>query len=126
MVDQKSFGERLRGLREAAGWTQVDLARRLSLDRSTVACYEAGRRTPDVHTAARIAALFGVSVDYLLGRTDVRQPAAPSRTSDDELERAIVALRGQLSPEDREEILKFIEWVKERNRRRREQEKPKP
>lgn len=65
--------ERLRELRTEAGLSQEQLAGILSLHKSTVSLYENGRREPDADTMQRIAAYFRVSVDYLLGRTDVRQ-----------------------------------------------------
>ena len=65
--------ERLRELRTEAGLSQEQLAGILSLHKSTVSLYENGRREPDDDTMQRIAAYFRVSVDYLLGRTDVRQ-----------------------------------------------------
>lgn len=67
------LGERLRELRTEAGLSQGQLADILSLHKSTISLYEHGRREPDAETMQTIAAYFHVSVDYLLGRTDVRQ-----------------------------------------------------
>jgi transcriptional regulator with XRE-family HTH domain len=112
-----SFAQRLRALREERRLSQVELARALHVSNSTISQYETTDRLPEPRILRALADFFGVSVDYLLGRTDVRQPAPVSRVADDELDRAIIALRGQLSPEDRQEIARFIEWVKERRRR---------
>ncbi len=65
-----SFGQRLRRLREERDITQIDLAKALSLANSTISQYEANRRTPDPEILRRVADYFGVSVDYLLCRTD--------------------------------------------------------
>lgn len=66
------FGGRLKQLREEAQLTQLDLANKLSLVPSTVSQYESNRRAPDTNTVQRIADLFQVTTDYLLGRSDFR------------------------------------------------------
>jgi len=79
------FGERLRKLRRAKGWTQEQLAKMLNVSRNAVAGWEAPskRYFPDQETLVRIARLFGVSVDYLLGLIDVPRPMVrrPSETT---------------------------------------------
>jgi len=47
---------------------QIELARLLNLDKSTVHNYVRQGRTPSADILERIAEIFGVSVDYLLGR----------------------------------------------------------
>lgn len=60
---------RLRALRKMKGLTQKDTADRLLLGQTTVANYENGTRIPDLKTISALADLYGVTVDYLLGRT---------------------------------------------------------
>lgn len=69
-----TFAERLRQLRKEQGLTQQELADRLGMSRSTIGGYEAPskRREPDFEVVRRLAAFFGVSVDYLLGSSDIR------------------------------------------------------
>jgi transcriptional regulator with XRE-family HTH domain len=64
-----NFGKRLRQLRKEKGLTQAELAKLLSIGESTVSFYESGKRQPDYETLIRLAEVFNVSVDYLLGRT---------------------------------------------------------
>ncbi|MBC8570603.1 helix-turn-helix domain-containing protein [Zongyangia hominis] len=61
------FADTLRALRQNKGMTQAQLARRLGVSSSTVGMYEQGRRVPHSEMLGKIASLFGVSVDYLLG-----------------------------------------------------------
>jgi len=68
------LNERLRQLRNEAGLTQQEFADKLYISRDTYAQYEIDRRNPDYETLDKIAAYYKVSVDYLLGRSDVRQP----------------------------------------------------
>lgn len=68
------FASRLRLLRKVCGMTQRQVAQSLSLDRSTYAYYEIDKTKPDYETLLRIAQIFNVSLDYLLGR-DPNEPA---------------------------------------------------
>ncbi|MBE6777873.1 MAG: helix-turn-helix transcriptional regulator [Ruminococcaceae bacterium] len=63
------FGNRLRQLRSANHLTQERIAALLNLERSTYAKYETGSSMPHQDTLLRLAELFRVSVDYLLGNT---------------------------------------------------------
>lgn len=63
-----SFGIRLRQLREAYGITQEELGEKLNLTKANISKYESGRLEPNLDTLSFLAHLFGVSVDYLLGR----------------------------------------------------------
>ncbi|WP_374713760.1 helix-turn-helix domain-containing protein [Symbiobacterium terraclitae] len=65
-----ALGKRIKELRESRQWRQVDLGQRLGVTGSAVTQWERGQRVPDPATLQRIADLFGVSVDYLLGRTE--------------------------------------------------------
>jgi len=67
------LGSRVKELREGRGWSQRALAQELRVSKSMVAKYEGGVHTPPVNLLVRLAGLFGVTVDSLLGR-DVRDP----------------------------------------------------
>ena len=62
------ISNRLTYLRERRGWTKTRVAQSLGMSLQKYANYEYGRREPDLETIARIAALYDVSTDYLLGR----------------------------------------------------------
>ena len=64
MVD---FGEKLRTLRTEAGMTQTELAKRLRITKSVVSYYELQERTPSPDVLVRLADIFHVSTDFLLG-----------------------------------------------------------
>ena len=61
------LGERLRALRKKNGWTQKQTAEMLHINRSTYAYYETGATQPNLNMLCRLAALFEVSADDLLG-----------------------------------------------------------
>lgn len=68
------FGDRLKKLRKEKDILQKDLADALKLSVSTIGMYEQGRRDPDTETLSAIAEYFNVSIDYLLGKTNDRNP----------------------------------------------------
>ncbi len=59
--------ERIKALREARGWTQAELARRLNITRNGVNSWEQGLSMPSPACLVDLAKLFSVSTDYLLG-----------------------------------------------------------
>ncbi len=62
-----NFGEKLRQLRTDAGITQAELAKRLNVSKSVVSYYELQERTPSPDVLIRLARIFHVTTDYLLG-----------------------------------------------------------
>ena len=62
------FGSRLKMLRKDHKMTQQAVADRLRIHRTTYTKYETGVVTPDQQGLVCLAELFGVTVDYLLGR----------------------------------------------------------
>lgn len=61
---------RLKEIRKARGISQVKMAMDLNVSQNTVSRYETGEREADYAMLIRIADYFGVSIDYLLCRTD--------------------------------------------------------
>lgn len=61
-----AFGARVKHAREAAGLTQLELAKRLGLTRSSVANIEAGRQKPTVEKAAMAATVLRCDPGWLL------------------------------------------------------------
>ncbi len=59
--------DRIKALREARGWTQAELARRLNITRNGVNSWEQGLSMPSPTCLVDLAKLFSVSTDYLLG-----------------------------------------------------------
>ena len=59
--------ERIKSLREDAGYSQSELARKLDVTRSSVNAWEQGLSIPTTHYIVELAKLFHVSADYLLG-----------------------------------------------------------
>lgn len=62
-----NFGDRLKQLRSQAGLTQKELAERIGITKSVVSFYELRERTPSPDVLVKLASVFHVSTDYLLG-----------------------------------------------------------
>ncbi len=65
-----TFGTRLKDLRKERDLTQENIAGYLGMSRSTIQGYEGENKEPSYGMLCRIADYFGVSTDYLLGRSD--------------------------------------------------------
>mgnify|MGYP002681434745 FL=1 len=72
--------ENIRNLREDHDYTQRQIAEYLHVKQNTYSQYEIGVLNYPVEALVRLADLYGVSVDYLLGRTDVQTPYLPKKT----------------------------------------------
>ena len=64
MVD---FSKKLKELRMQAGITQKELAERLGVTKSVVSYYELSERNPSPEVLIKLAGIFHVTTDYLLG-----------------------------------------------------------
>ena len=71
--------QRIRDLREDKDLLQKDLAAYLQCSQVCYSSYELGKRDIPTDVLIKLAQFHGTSVDYLLGRTDVREPYPRSR-----------------------------------------------
>lgn len=127
-----TFGERLKLLRLEKDLTQIELGKRFNLGKTAISLYENNERFPDKETLDKMADFFDCSIDYLLGRTDLKNIVLESytealekqRIKDSGKEELIIGLstenKGILTEEDKEEITKFAEYVA--NRRKENQQ----
>lgn len=112
------FGKRFKKAREDALLSQSDVTGQLekagiSLTQSGLSHYETGRTFPDPATLVAMADVVGVSLDYLLGRTETPSPVA-------EIEEALAAatgkgrinrIVGQLNKDRQQQVLDFAEFL---------------
>ncbi len=68
------FKDRLKALRKEKRLTQVKLGEMLNYGYTAIANYESGRNQPSIPDLKKIASIFNVSMDYLLGVNDIRHP----------------------------------------------------
>lgn len=68
------YQQKLRDLREDRDLTQKDIAQYLQIHQTTYSDYELGVLNIPVTVLHKLADFYGVSVDYLLGRTNIKIP----------------------------------------------------
>ena len=68
------INQRLKQLRAENNLTQTNLADILGIAKTTLAAYEQGKSEPSIDTIIKLADFFNVSIDYLLGRTNIKSP----------------------------------------------------
>lgn len=108
------LGARLRELRRRSGLTQGEMAKRLSVDRTTYTKYENGRVSPDHQALVCLAELHGVSVDCLLGREEMTAELSVAEPRDYKWEltlpeRQMIQMFRQLSEEEQVALVKQVE-----------------
>lgn len=93
-------GERLGELRKDMGLTQRAFAEQMRVSLNTVSAWERNLSEPDDNTKMKIAQMFNVSLDYLLGLSD--SPLPPSRRQ------SILLYLPDLPPEAMRELQNFL------------------
>ena len=68
-----SFSERLKELRAEKGIRSEDAAEVFGVSRATLSAYEMGKSVPDLNVLNKMADFYGVSTDYICGRTNVKK-----------------------------------------------------
>ena len=64
------FGDKMKELRKRSGLSQYQLAQRLGITKSMVSSYETSMRMPSYPILIKIAKIFNVSIDFLLGLSE--------------------------------------------------------
>jgi transcriptional regulator with XRE-family HTH domain len=78
------FMERLKMLRSSQGLTQEAFAKMLNCTREAIASYETGKSTPPVEILIQMADKLKVSLDYLVGRSQIPKIDAPALNIQDD------------------------------------------
>ncbi|MEG2453536.1 MAG: helix-turn-helix transcriptional regulator [Clostridia bacterium] len=97
-------------LRKNKGITQVELARYLNVEQTTVSKWEVDKSTPDYPTMQKLADFYDVTTDYLLGRVAKEIIIIP-----DSLSNIPVAFAGgisDLTQDDIDDVARYIEFIR--------------
>ena len=111
---------RIKNLREELNMTQQELADKLEGAKSTIAMYEKGDRKPSLKVLVKLSEIFNCSIDYLLGKTDIRNPEKQIK---DDFQFAYHKESEGLSEEEIKEALEFYKLVKNRENNASKKEK---
>ena len=106
-------GSRIKQLREECGLTQIELANKLQISNSAIAMYETDKREASDDIKIKMAELFNCSVDYLIGKTDIRNPG---KQIDDILNEAMIGMSkkeyDELTENQKKQIRDFAIFIK--------------
>ena len=117
-----SFGKRLRMLRAEKKITQKELGEIIKVSERVIGYYEADNRFPkDELTILRLSEYFNVSTDYLLGKSNIRNPykETPEQKTDEDIDLWLSKTDGykELPEEDRELISNLAKNLLEKHRK---------
>lgn len=108
-----NLGERLKELRIEKKMSQTELAKQFNIARSTLSQYESNQRTPSDDIKLQFAKFFNVSLDYLIGKSNIKESADNILDSNE----YTIALHSEYDYDDlpneaKKEIENFIEYIK--------------
>lgn len=113
-MENNILGLRIKELREEKDINQLDFSKLLNISNTTLSQYESGKRIPSDEIKLKIARFFNVSLDYLLGNTNIKEPA-DKILNDKEVTIALHNENGyddNLPPEAKKELEDFVEFLK--------------
>lgn len=99
---------RIRELRKLNKMTMKELGRTIGLSESTISLYETEKHQPDHATLNKLADVFGVSIDYLLGREEKENRPIPEKELDD----LLVNMISDLSEDEMQRVRDFVSGLK--------------
>lgn len=111
---KESLGARLRRLRKAKGFTQVELAEAIGSSQRMVTYYETRDGVPAAPILLKLAEVLGVEPDELLGIKSGRRRKEPESPENIRLWRRLRMVE-QLPPGERRHLLQIIEAMVERH-----------
>lgn len=108
---------RIKELRAEKNIFQSKLASLLKVRQNTISNWETGRSEPDQDALREMSKIFGVSIDYILGNTDIKNPL----TSEDisgltEKQIKILEMMDKLPEQDQDDLIQQAEyriWLKQ-------------
>jgi transcriptional regulator with XRE-family HTH domain len=111
---EKRIGERIKEKREKTDMSQKDLGAAAGVTQSAVNQYEKGGKKPSSEVLSKIAMALGTSTDYLLGSAEEDAIFMDKQVA--------VAFRDfkELNRQDRQQILKNIQFLKDLSKKKEE------
>lgn len=106
------LSNRLKQLRKEKGLTQTELAKLINIGNKTISDYERNITSPDIETLNVIAGYFNVSTDYLLGKTNQKNPK--QQLSESQVQ--ILSGIDNLTDEQAQSVVNYINFLKTQKR----------
>src|SRR5439155_4808732 len=110
-IDRAALGVRLKEAREYEGFSQEEVAKYLGLPRSAISLIESGARGIDFLELKKLATLYKCTIDQLTG-TEKSKDVEPDSV------KIVARATAALSPQDQSEVLRFVQLLQSRWRKR--------
>jgi transcriptional regulator with XRE-family HTH domain len=125
MAEKSFINNRLTEIREEYGYNMKQVAEGIDMKPDSYRNYETGRLQPSVDTILKLAEFYGVTTDYLLGRTPKEDhiQAIADENGLCEMEEAYFRRYMELKPEVRKVFVEFLRGTAEDAKRMKEAEK---
>lgn len=107
LAEQERLSQHLREAREFLGLSQEFVAEQLGLSRAAVSAVETNRRKVSSVELKQFARLYHLDLSFFFD-----EPAASGRPADDQTVVALFRTTKTLSPEDREQVLRFAQFLR--------------
>lgn len=98
---------RIKELREEKHITQVRLSIELEVSQETISAYEKGKYYPSVKSLLKLSEIFGVSIDYIMGLSNIRTPSYAETLTP--YETHLLSLVHELDELGREKLISYAE-----------------
>lgn len=103
-----TFGSRLKELRKERKLIQEDVGKIAGVHRATIGKYETDERFPERDILVKLSTFFDVSIDFLLGVSDIRKPCSNEQQPKNVLQKIFE----ELSTQDQKELENFAKYLK--------------
>lgn len=117
-----SFGNNLKKIRQENEMTQEELAKKINTSRSNIANYENDKNMPSIEILNKLSEILNCSTDYLLGKSDIRNP---EKKDNDLLDLTSMGFSAenytQPTPSQKEQIKGLIEVVLKDNKKEKKE-----
>lgn len=108
-----TIGKRIKELRQNKKLTQEEFGKIFGIVKSTVSMYESGKSTPDDELKKKIANYFNVTLDYLMGVTDIKNSYIDTNPKIVEANEKIDVT--DLSEDAIRQVKEYIEFIRYKN-----------
>ena len=110
---KEQLGNRIKQLRLEKRIPQKDLAESIGISPSTIGMYEQNRRVPDADTLIKLSTYFGVTIDYLLGKTEQKEKPTKEEGELSERDKQLIDLISALPDHKLQQVLDFAKYLLE-------------
>lgn len=113
-----SFAERVLSLLSEKNIPQSKMLSDLGLGKNQLAYWKKNQNIPNAIVVEKISSYLDVSVDYLLGKTDVKKDTPASKVSDKDIMFALWGDASGMGKEDLDDVKRYADFVRERKKKK--------